>query len=82
MSQGVNCMREGAATDAGASAVISSANPMAVLRQIETSSNTIVRIPFAARGILRSKMTSIGEPPVTAQGDIASGLYLLRHRGQ
>jgi hypothetical protein len=39
---GVDCGADGAATDAGVSAVISIANPIATLRQIETSSNATV----------------------------------------
>jgi hypothetical protein len=56
---GADRIGDGAATDAGASAVTSIANPIAVLRQIETSSTTIVRIPVVARGVLRLLMTSM-----------------------
>jgi hypothetical protein len=67
-----DCMRDGAATDAGAGAVISIANPIAMLRQIETSSNTVVRILVAVRGMLPSLMTSMGEPPAWAGASLPS----------
>jgi len=73
-------MRDGAATDAGASAVISIANPIAMLRQLETSSNTTVRILVAVRGMLGSLMSSMGEPPACGRGITAVGHYQLRHR--
>jgi hypothetical protein len=73
-------MREGAATDAGTSAVISIANPIAMLRQIDTSSNTTVRILVAVSGMLRSLMTSMDEPSAWGQGITAVGLCQLRHR--
>jgi hypothetical protein len=41
-SRGADCGPDGAATDAGARAAISIANPIATLRQIETSSNATV----------------------------------------
>jgi hypothetical protein len=73
-------MRDGAATDAGASAVISIANPIAMLRQLETSNITTVRILVAVRGMLGSLMTSMGEPPAWGRGTTAVGHYQLRQR--
>ena len=70
-----DCIGDGAATDAGASAVISIANPIAVLRRIETSSSTIVRIPVAVRGNLSTSMSAMGEPPAWGRGIDAGGLY-------
>jgi len=80
MLHGADCIRDGAATDAGASASINVANPIAVLRQIETSNITIVRILVAVRGMLGSLMTSIGEPPAWGRGTTAVGHYQLRQR--
>jgi hypothetical protein len=67
------------ATDAGTSVSISIANPIAVLKQIETSSITIVRI-LAVRGMLGSLLSSMGEPPAWGRGIIAVGRCQLRHR--
>jgi hypothetical protein len=51
-SCGADCDTEGAATVAGASAVISIANPIATLRQIEINSNMIVRHGLSRVGIV------------------------------
>ena len=80
MLHGADGMCDGVATDAGTSAVINIANTIAALRQIETSSNTIVRMLVAARGMLMSLQTSMGEPPVWAGGNTAAGLYQLGQR--
>jgi hypothetical protein len=79
--RGADCGSDGAATDAGASAAISIANPIATLRKIDVSSNVIVRHGLSGVGILRPlMMTCIGEPPAWAEGIIAVGLHQLRHR--
>ncbi|OKH86064.1 hypothetical protein EB75_04840 [Mycobacterium sp. ST-F2] len=60
--------------DVGTSAVINIAKKIMVLRQIETSSKIIVRIPVAVRGMLGSLMHSMGGPPAQGRGITAVGL--------